>query len=146
MLRVMRPTPLTLTALDQALRASWAADTCSPDDVARAAWHPGNPAWGHCDITALVVHDLFGGDLLVAEVHHAGEQAGYHLWNRLASGVELDLTRDQFRDGQTVGEPRILPRRPGPLPRRSLEYALLRDRVAARLGGPLPLPVGTVIS
>jgi hypothetical protein len=98
---------------------------------------PGNPAWGHCDITALVVHDIFGGDLLVGDVHHNGEPAGYHWWNRLPSGTELDLTREQFRDGQTIGAPRLIHRPPGPLPRRGAEYALLRDRVAARLG-PLP--------
>jgi hypothetical protein len=137
MLPAMHPTPWTLTGLDQALRASWAADTCSPDDIEREAWHPDNPAWGHCDITALVVHDLFGGDLLVAEVHHSGERAGYHWWNRLPSGLELDLTREQFRAGQTVGDPCPVHRPPGPLPRRHSEYALLRARVATHLG-PLP--------
>lgn len=137
MLPAMHPTPWTLTALDQALRASWAADTCSPDDLARAAWYPDNPARGHCDITALVVHDVFGGDLLVGEVHHGGEPAGYHWWNRLPTGAELDLTREQFRAGQTIGAPRLVCRPPGPLPRRAPEYALLRSRIAARLG-PLP--------
>ncbi|WP_456114964.1 YunG family protein [Streptantibioticus cattleyicolor] len=61
-------TPWTLTAIERALRASWAADTCSPDDLARAPWSPGNPAWGHCDITALLVNDLLGGDLVCGEV------------------------------------------------------------------------------
>lgn len=136
-------TTWTLTAVDRALRAGWAADTCSPDDVARAPWHPDNPAWGHCDITALVVHDIFGGDLVVGEVHHAGAPVGFHWWNRLASGVELDLTREQFRLGQSVGAARVVRRPPGPLPRRWAEYELLRARVAARLG-PLPEPGGGV--
>jgi hypothetical protein len=51
----------TLTDIEHALRACWAADTCSPDDLVRAGWSSGNPAWGHCDVTALVVRDLFGG-------------------------------------------------------------------------------------
>jgi hypothetical protein len=42
----------TLKDIDEAPHASWAADTCSPDDLPRASWHSGNPAWGHCDITA----------------------------------------------------------------------------------------------
>jgi hypothetical protein len=126
---------LSLRAIDEALRAAWAADTCSPDDVARAPWEPGNPAWGHCDITALVVHDLFGGDLMCGEVRSAtGEPQGHHWWNLLASGVELDLTREQFRHGQTVVAVRVVPRPPGPLKRRAAEYAVLRERVAARLG------------
>ncbi|MGV4926119.1 hypothetical protein K2224_16840 [Streptomyces sp. BHT-5-2] len=128
-------TPWSLIGIDRAFRASWAADTCSPDDV--ADWQPGNPAWGHCDITALVVHDLFGGDLMLGDVHHAGEPAGYHWWNRLPSGIELDLTSEQFTDGQTVTGARIVKRPLGPLPRRWNEYLLLRDRVATHLG-PLP--------
>ncbi|MFF8843163.1 hypothetical protein ACF08N_10575 [Streptomyces sp. NPDC015127] len=126
----------TLTGIEAALRASWAADTCSPDDVARAAWTEDNPAWGHCDITALVVHDLFGGDLAVGEVWLGGEQHGYHWWNVLPSGVEIDLTRDQFRDGQTVTGRRTVPRPVGRPLRRAGEYELLRDRVEARLGAP----------
>jgi hypothetical protein len=134
--------PWNLEAIAQAFRASWAADTCSPDDLVRAGWHPGNPAWGHCDITALVVHDIFGGDLMVGEVHHGGEQQGFHWWNRLPSGVELDLTREQFRGGQLVTAGRIVERPPGPLSRRQEEYRLLRERVARHLGW-LPEPAGT---
>ncbi|WP_455908073.1 YunG family protein [Streptomyces chartreusis] len=52
------------------------------------------PADNHCDITALLVNDVFGGDLLVAEVHLDETQHGYHWWNRLPSRVDLDLTRE----------------------------------------------------
>ncbi|MFE0042650.1 YunG family protein [Streptomyces albireticuli] len=131
-------TPWNLLDLDRALRASWAADTCSPDDLARAGWEPGNPAWGHCDITALIVHDIFGGDLVVGEVRLDGNQQGFHWWNRLPSGVELDLTREQFQCGQTITADRVVERPPGPL-RRWDEYLLLRRRVIERLGD-LPEP------
>ncbi len=57
-------TPWNLLDIHTALRASWAADTCTPSDVTGIAWQPGNPAWGHCDITALIVNDIFGGDLV----------------------------------------------------------------------------------
>jgi hypothetical protein len=127
-------TPLTLLDLDTALRAGWAEDTCSPDDVARAPWTPDNPAWGHCDITALLVNDFFGGELVVGKVYLDGVQQGFHWWNRLASGIELDLTHEQFRRGETVTTTRVLARPPGPSPRRRAEYLLLRDRVSARLG------------
>jgi hypothetical protein len=131
--------PLTQTGLATALRAVWAADTCSPDDIARAGWSPGNPAWGHCDITALIVNDCFGGDLMVGEVELAGEQQGHHWWNRLGSGVEIDLTREQFRLGQTITGARLVKRPPGRLSRRWDEYLLLRERLARQLG-PLPAP------
>ena len=131
-------TPWTLQQVDHALRISWAADTCSPDDLDRAGWSPENPAWGQCDITALLVNDLFGGDLMVGEVFSAaGERQGYHWWNRLISGVEIDLTREQFKDGQTITDARIV-KRPQPRRRRS-QYELLRSRVAAHIG-PLPAP------
>lgn len=131
---------MTLQDIDRALRDSWAANTCSPDDLQRSGWSPDNPAWGHCDITALVVNDLLGGDLIVGRVQSAaGEPQGHHWWNRLPSGVEIDLPREQFRDGQTIIEPRAVAR-PGPQPRhRRREYEVLRIPVAARLG-PLPAP------
>ncbi|UCM89519.1 YunG family protein [Streptomyces marincola] len=129
--------PWTLTDIAAALRTGWAADTCSPDDLLRAPWSPDNPAWGHCDITALVVHDIFGGDLIVGEVHLDGNPCGYHWWNRLPNGVEIDLTREQFRQGQTISGSRVVPRPPGPPRRRAAAYRLLRQRVADFIG-PLP--------
>ena len=131
----------TERALAEALREVWAADTCSPDDVARAGWSSANPAWGHCDITALIVNDVFGGDLMVGDVHLACVQQGHHWWNRLPDGRELDLTREQFRLGQLVTGARVVVRPPGPLRRRWEEYLLLRERLARR-AGPLPEPAG----
>ncbi|WP_329181572.1 YunG family protein [Streptomyces sp. NBC_01477] len=130
-------TTWNLLDLDRALRASWAADTCSPDD--QDEWRPENPAWGHCDISALLVHDLFGGDLMLGEVQLAGEQHGFHWWNALPSGIQLDVTLEQFRRGQRVTAARVVARPPGPLPRRWDDYLLLRERVARHLG-PLPDP------
>ncbi|MEV3854408.1 hypothetical protein AB0J38_08795 [Streptomyces sp. NPDC050095] len=132
--------PWDLREIDAALRASWAADTTEP--VGGHRWSPGNPAWGHCDITALVVHDLFGGELICGEVYLTdGSQEGFHWWNRLPSGVELDLTREQFVLGETITAARVVERPPGPLKRRWAEYLVLRERVEGRLGSALPEPV-----
>ncbi|SNT66319.1 hypothetical protein SAMN05421812_1388 [Asanoa hainanensis] len=125
---------LTLKDIEHLVRASWAADTCSPDDLARAGWQPDNPAWGHCDITALLLHDLFGGDLVLGDVHLAGEPHGYHWWNRLPGGIEVDLTYEQFKRGQTVSAARIVQRPPGRPKRRAVEYDLLRQRFLAKIG------------
>ncbi|MER6523316.1 alpha/beta hydrolase [Streptomyces sp. NPDC001553] len=52
--------------------------------------------------------------------------------------MSVDLTREQFRLGQTVTRGRLMGKRPGGrLPRRWEEYRLLRRRVIDRLG-PLP--------
>ncbi|HZM76582.1 MAG TPA: hypothetical protein VFC19_12695 [Candidatus Limnocylindrales bacterium] len=130
----MDKTALTLGEIEAALKACWAADTCSPDDLERAGWSPENPAWGHCDVTAMLLNDIFGGDLVVGEVFAGTEQQGYHWWNRLDSGVEIDLTRSQFRQGQRVVEAKAMKRPAGRRPRRHEEYLLLRKRVETHLG------------
>lgn len=121
----------TLSDVESAFRARWAADTCCADDVERAGWQADNPAWGHCDVTALLLSHLLGGDLMVGEVHLDGVRHGFHWWNRLSSGIEIDLTREQFRDGQIVTASRVVKRPTGRPARRYEEYRLLRARVSA---------------
>ena len=118
-----------LEDLRAALRVAWALDTCDDSDV--ADWSPSNPARGQCGATALVVHDRYGGELLVAEVLLPdGSRQGWHYWNRLPDGTEIDLTREQFAAHEAVQEPRVVPRPPG-RPRRGAEqYLRLRSRVA----------------
>lgn len=124
----------TLIDVERAVRASWGADTCDPVDL--ADWHPDNPARGQCGVTALVLNDLFGGDLVLGEVHVAGERTGMHYWNRFATGLDVDLTRDQFGPEEKVAGGQVVRRPDGP-PRRCREqYDLLRDRVLTRLSSP----------
>src|SRR6185436_2099938 len=76
-----------------------------------ADWSPENPARGQCGVTALVVQEHLGGDLLLADVANAdGSRQGVHYFNRLPDGTEVDLTREQFLDGEVVGEPRVVER------------------------------------
>jgi hypothetical protein len=68
--------------LEAAVRAAWALDTCDPVDV--ADWSAANPSRGQCGSTALVIHDLLGGDLLIADVVRSdGSRQGVHYWNLL---------------------------------------------------------------
>jgi hypothetical protein len=127
--------PFTLAELEQAIHEAWSADTADGDN----AWSPENPGCGQCDITSLVVHDLVGGELLAADVFHDGERVEAHMWNRLPSGVEVDLTREQFKRGEVIGEPTVR-QRPAELdtshPRffRYEQYLVLAERVRRRLG------------
>lgn len=126
----MTGTP-ALSAIEAAIRASWSIETCDPID--RHEWSAANPARGQCGTTALVVSDLLGGSLLEAQVFRDGVQVEYHYWNRLPSGVDIDLTREQFTRGETFSEPvEVEPRTPGPV--HAPGYALLAERVRARLG------------
>ena len=122
----------TLPEIAAAVRGAWSVDTCDPVDVNE--WSPENPARGQCGVTTLVLHDLLGGELLVAEVHYAdGSRQGYHYWNRLPDGVEIDLTVEQFASAGTVQEPQVVVRA-SELPKRCVEqYLLLRHRVNAAL-------------
>jgi hypothetical protein len=91
----------TLAGIEGIIRSSWGADTCPPD-VHNPVWDPANRARGQCGVTALVVHDLLGGDLVRAEVRAAGERVDFHWWNLLPGGVEVDLTREQFGPEEIV--------------------------------------------
>ena len=85
--------PSTLEQVESAVRAAWRRQTCDESDL--DDWSPANPARGQCGVTALTLHDLLGGDLLVAEVLLPdGSRQGVHWWNRLPDGREVDLTRE----------------------------------------------------
>jgi len=77
---------LNISDLQVALIHSWNADT------AFGEWSPECPPLNQCAVTALVVQDLFGGDLLRCEMTNGDS----HYWNRLSDGMEIDLTESQF--------------------------------------------------
>ena len=126
----------TLDDVAAAVRSAWCRATCDDSDV--AGWTPATPARGQCGATALTLHDLFGGDLLLAEVLLPdGSRQGWHWWNRLPGGEEVDLTRGQFAPHETVQPPRVVVRPPG-LPRYDAEqYLRLRAAVHTALGLPV---------
>lgn len=111
--------------------SAWGPDTCYPDSSDE--WSADNPSRDQCGMTALVVQDVLGGDLVLAEVHVDGVKVGHHYWNKLPDGTKLDLTGDQFRpDEEVVGGTVVV--RPPEGPRRHREqYELLRSRVLRSL-------------
>ncbi|WBB53791.1 hypothetical protein [Verrucosispora sp. WMMD573] len=132
---------LDLEVLRPILRASWGADTCDPHDL--QDWRPDNPARGQCGVTALVVQELLGGDLILGEVFAQDAKIGHHYWNRLPDGQDVDLTADQFRQGEVIVGGQVQQRPPG-APRRCREqYETLRQRVLAELGAPTLNPRGS---
>ena len=134
--RSIAPTPasasqtaaFTLAELEDAVRAAFAADTT--DEPGR--WTEDNPSLGHCDVTALVVRELLGGEILIAGVVRDGVRTGRHAWNRLPSGLAVDLTRSQFVDGELFEQPE--PGEPMVMSRVPERYELFAARVRARLG------------
>jgi len=65
------------------LRQAWSAGTST-------LWRPENPALGQCGVTALLVQDLLGGEILKTRISDA-----WHFYNRIA-GQRQDLTDSQF--------------------------------------------------
>jgi hypothetical protein len=119
---------VTLSQLEDAVRASWTAETSDRSE----SWTSENPAYQQCDVTARVVRDYLGGEIVVAGVVLDGQRVDRHAWNRLPSGLAVDLTREQFRDGERLEAPAVddVVR----IDRNSERYELLAARVRAALG------------
>jgi hypothetical protein len=66
-----------------ALRRSWSK-------ASSTLWSAERPARGQCGVSALVIQDHFGGEILKTPL--AG---GWHFYNRVA-GRRFDLTSEQF--------------------------------------------------
>jgi hypothetical protein len=125
------PDVLSEESLYKLFRKCWARRTSFDP----AGWTLSNPAWGQCAVTALVVQDLLGGDLLRCDV--AGSR---HYWNSLpSSDQELDLARHQF-SGRI--KPRGVDRRERgyvlSFPDTRRRYKLLRHLVYLRLRAQRP--------
>jgi hypothetical protein len=118
----------TLSQLEDAIRAAWSAETAEDP----AAWPADNPARDQCAVTALLVRELLGGEILIANVVRDGKRLERHAWNRLASGLEIDLTRCQFRNGEELSTPQV--EEPVVTAARSTASELLSTRVRSTLG------------
>lgn len=124
----------SLAEVAEAIMSSWGPETMyATDEPSR---NPGSRSRSQCGTTALVLQDWLGGEIIVADAFRDGQRVGVHYWNRLPSGEEVDLTRDQFLPNEAVGQGIEVERPPdavwkdhpgyGP-------YVVLRERVAVRL-------------
>jgi hypothetical protein len=65
------------------LRESWSLESSGQ-------WLADNPARGQCNVTTLLIHDLFGAEILKTPLPE-----GDHFYNRI-DGERIDLTESQF--------------------------------------------------
>ncbi len=109
-------------ALSRIWRA-WCAETCAGE------FDPNHPGRGQCAVTALLVQDLLGGELLRAVVD--GQS---HYWNLIPGMGEIDLTREQFSRntdiprGEFVRPSRLLDGERAIAARTQERYQLLKSR------------------
>ena len=66
------------------LRQCWSIESSS-------LWTEQNPAYGQCGVTAIVIQDQFGGEILKTLI-----DGRWHFYNRI-DGKTYDLTIDQFQ-------------------------------------------------
>jgi hypothetical protein len=123
----------TLSQIEEAVRSCWGPDTsfATSDYMSRGV---GLPSQGQCGTTALVIQDLLGGDLMVAEVEYEGRVEGVHSWNVTPGGVELDLTRDQFTPGESLINQRHVGSGRSSSSAGEQPFQVLKERVTAALG------------
>jgi hypothetical protein len=74
--------------LISALERSWSSDT------ALGEWRKDVPSLNQCAVTALIVQDYFGGELLRCKTKYGDS----HYWNRLSPENIVDLTYEQFQE------------------------------------------------
>jgi deoxycytidylate deaminase len=117
--------------LEAAIAKSWARDTSFTPE----RWSEQNPAYGHCAVTALVVHDFLGGKF--RRVVATGPETVSHYFNELPDGRVVDLTFRQFPQG-TQFSPVEYREREYLLsnPQTAERYAKLKERVLAELNPP----------
>ena len=77
--------------LTAALADAWIKETCFP--ALRTRWSDANKSLGQCAVTALVVHDMYGGTF-------ADDKSLNHVWNILPDGSQHDFCRMQFPSGE----------------------------------------------
>lgn len=110
---------MTVGDLQWACERSWSAFTSSD----QRRWRPSNPAFGQGAVTACVVQDYLGGDIVFTTAHLPDGTKEGHYYN-LADGKETDLTSGQFPAGTT-----FTPEVPHPEERVSA-----REHIMSRLG------------
>lgn len=71
------------TSVRSALAKAWSKETA-------VQWTADNPASGQCNVTAAVIYDLYGGEILRTWIPSV-----WHYYNRI-DGQRLDLTDSQF--------------------------------------------------
>lgn len=79
----------TLGDLYTILRKAQCKETAYPS--CQAEWVPSDPSYGQCAITAMLVHDMFGGTIHRIRVNGGGT----HYFNKI-NGHYIDFTVEQF--------------------------------------------------
>lgn len=89
---------LPLNKVSDAVQQAWSLKTSNDPE-----WSADNPALGQCAVTACVVQDYLGGDILSSVVTFPDGRTGSHYFN-VIDGKIVDLTRQQFPADAVVSD------------------------------------------
>lgn len=84
---------LNSDSLSENLKKAWCRATAHPSY--QKNWTKNNPSYGQCCVTALLIQDLYGGNICECKV-----QNKKHYVNITPNGELLDFTAKQFGDEQ----------------------------------------------
>jgi hypothetical protein len=90
----------TFEELEEAIASSWSADTS-----ANKNWRESNPALGQCAVTACVLQDFIGGEIVNSKVIKPDGSIESHYYNLLTEHddvAKIDLTESQFTAGSII--------------------------------------------
>lgn len=105
--------------LKDALLASWSGSSST-------LWSEGNPARGQCGVTALVVNDILGGEIVKTRYEQL-----WHFYN-VIDGKPIDFTESQF-DAPIVYDNRVSDRDEALADTSSRQYGYLKSAVQRHL-------------
>lgn len=110
------------------LSGIWSRDTCAPR--MRDQWSPENPTLGQCSITAFLMQDIYGGEVLGVPL----EDGNFHCFN-VVGGCTFDLTSEQFgnRKLDYSGCPKQLREKHFAKTEKKQRYELLKQKLEKKL-------------
>lgn len=82
---------ITKEKLKLILQNCWSKET----SVDSKNWTNENPAYGQCAVTALIVNDYLGGDIVWSYATFPNGTKISHYFNNIG-GIEIDFTKEQF--------------------------------------------------
>ena len=68
---------------------------CTKETSASVSWQDNDPLKGHCDLIALIVQNLRGGEIIRGTLNYGGRPRG-HFWNQLPNGSEVDFCDERY--------------------------------------------------
>jgi hypothetical protein len=75
-------------------RNAWCAETAHP--AYKEKWSPDNPSAGQCAVTALIIQEMYGGDIYACKVGRSS-----HFVNIINDKI-IDMTADQFGGADNI--------------------------------------------